>query len=60
MVTALSVSVCTTMTGWISLVRLSTPKCAFDLIDNTVVAVAAIGEIARLGACSRITARCPR
>ena len=31
-----------------------------DLIDDTAVAVAAIGEIAGLGACSRITARCPR
>ena len=34
--------------------------CPFDLIDNTAVAIAAIGEIAGLGACSLITARCPR
>jgi hypothetical protein len=32
----------------------------FDLIDNTAVAVAAIGEIRTLGARSRITARWPR
>jgi hypothetical protein len=31
-----------------------------DLIDNTAVAVAAIGESRALGACSRITARWPR
>ena len=31
-----------------------------DLIDNTAVAVAAIGEIRTLGARSRITARWPR
>jgi hypothetical protein len=31
-----------------------------DLIGDTSVAVAAIGEIAGFGACSRITARWPR
>jgi hypothetical protein len=31
-----------------------------DLIDNTTVTVAAIGEIRALGACCRITARWPR
>jgi hypothetical protein len=31
-----------------------------DLIDNTTVTIAAIGESSALGACSRITTRWPR